>query len=204
MGRGGLYFAVLAKKQWPDWDIAVHERNPAGSTFGFGVVFSDETLGIFADYDAPSYEAIRRSFAYWDDVDVIYQGETRRFAGNGFCGCSRLTLLSLLEARARELGVTITHEVEIDDLTAFADSDLFIAADGVNSKIRDAAGDHFGARIVPRSNKFIWMGSSCPLDAFKYFFQHTPHGVICAHSYQYEKARSTWGYRDERGLLARQ
>ena len=191
-GPGGLYFAILAKKQWPDWDITVYERNKAGSTFGFGVVFSDETLGIFRDYDRPSYEAIRRGFAYWGDVDVIYQGETRRFGGNGFCGCSRVTLLELLEERALELGVAITHEAEIEATGQFTDSDLIVAADGINSRTREAARDHFGTSIDLRTNKFIWMGSTAPLDAFKYFFHKTDHGVICAHSYQYAEDRSTW------------
>jgi len=78
-GPGGLYFALLAKKNWPTWDVTVVERNRADDTFGFGVVFSDETLGAFRDYDVPSYEAIRRAFAYWGDVDVVYKGETVRF-----------------------------------------------------------------------------------------------------------------------------
>ena len=90
-GPGGLYFALLAKKQWPDWQITVYERNPKGSTFGFGVVFSDETLSIFRDNDVESYEDIRRSFAYWDDLDVVFEGKPIRFGGNGFCGCSRKT-----------------------------------------------------------------------------------------------------------------
>ncbi|MDZ7810804.1 MAG: hypothetical protein U5L11_12720 [Arhodomonas sp.] len=104
--RVGLYFALLAKKRWPDWDITVYERNAPDSTFGFGVVFSDETLGFLDDYDNPSYEAIRRSFAYWDDVHVHYQGQVLKSGGNGFCGCSRLTLLQILQQRCRELGVS--------------------------------------------------------------------------------------------------
>ena len=106
-GPGGLYFALLAKKQWPGWAITVYERNRPDDTFGFGVVFSDETLGAFRDSDVPSYEAIRRAFAYWGDVDVVYKGETIRCAGNGFCGCSRMTLLKLLQERARGLGVKL-------------------------------------------------------------------------------------------------
>ena len=102
-GPGGLYFALLAKKRWQRWEIAVHERNRSDDTFGFGVVFSDATLGTFHDYDPPSYESIRRSFAYWDDVEVVYKGRALRCAGNGFCGCSRVTLLKLLQARCREL-----------------------------------------------------------------------------------------------------
>src|SRR5207244_12229600 len=104
-GPGGLYFALLAKKRWPRWEIAVHERNRADDTFGFGVVFSDETLGTFRDYDPPSYESIRRRFAYWGAVDVVYKGRVLRSVGAGFCGCSRITLLKLLQERCRALGV---------------------------------------------------------------------------------------------------
>src|SRR6478609_6546391 len=96
-GPGGLYFALLAKKTWPDHNVTLYERNRADDTFGFGVVFSDETLGTFRDYDRPSYEQIRRTFAYWDDVEVHYGGEIIRCGGNGFCGCSRQQLLLLLQ-----------------------------------------------------------------------------------------------------------
>src|SRR3989338_9259757 len=88
-GPGGLYFALLAKKAWPRWDVTVYERNRPDDTFGFGVVFSDQTLDTFKAYDAVTYERIRRRFAYWGDVDVVYKGRTMRSGGNGFCGCSR-------------------------------------------------------------------------------------------------------------------
>ncbi len=191
-GPGGLYFAVLAKKAWPDWDVAVHERNRADDTFGFGVVFSDETLGSFRDYDRESYEAIRRAFAYWGDVDVVYKGETLRCAGNGFCGCSRMTLLQLLQARARELGVALHFQSEVAGIADFPDADLIVAADGINSKVRETHRGHFRPAVDLRPNKFTWLGSTKPLDAFKYFFRETPHGIVLAHCYQYEPGHSTW------------
>ena len=104
-GPGGLYFALLAQKAWPRWDITVYERNRPDDTFGFGVVFSDQTLDSFKACDVPSYEMIRRRFAYWGDVDVVYKGRTMRSGGNGFCGCSRVALLHILHDRCRELGV---------------------------------------------------------------------------------------------------
>ena len=191
-GPGGLYFALLAKKNWPTWDISVYERNRADDTFGFGVVFSDETLGAFRDYDAPSYEAIRRAFAYWGDVDVVYKGETIRCAGNGFCGCSRMTLLKLLQDRARGLGVKLAFQHEAGGVEDFADSDLIVAADGINSRVREAHKDHFKPSVDLRPNKFTWLGSTRPMDSFKYFFRETPHGIVLAHCYQYEKGASTW------------
>ncbi|TMH79067.1 MAG: bifunctional salicylyl-CoA 5-hydroxylase/oxidoreductase, partial [Betaproteobacteria bacterium] len=190
-GPGGLYFALLAKKRWPRWEIAVHERNRADDTFGFGVVFSDATLGTFRDYDPPSYESIRRSFAYWDDVEIVYKGRALRCAGNGFCGCSRVTLLKLLQARCRELGVELRFQAEAS-VEDFPDSDLIVAADGINSRTREAYSEHFKPSVDLRPNKFVWLGSTRPLDAFKYFFKETEHGILLAHCYQYEKDASTW------------
>ena len=191
-GPGGLYFALLAKKAWPRWDITVYERNRPDDTFGFGVVFSDQTLDTFKAYDPVTYERIRRRFAYWGDVDVVYKGRVMRSGGNGFCGCSRNALLAILQDRCRELGVQIRFQTEVEDLGPFADSDLIVAADGINSKIRDKHKDHFKPSTDLRPNKFTWLGSTRPLDAFKYFFRETPEGIILAHCYQYEQGRSTW------------
>ena len=191
-GAGGLYFALLAKKAWPRWDITVYERNRPDDTFGFGVVFSDQTLDTFKAYDLVTYERIRRRFAYWGDVDVVYKGQTLRSGGNGFCGCSRVALLNILQDRGRDLGVQLRFQREVDGLEEFADSDLIVVADGINSKIREQHKDHFQPSIDLRPNKFTWLGSTRPLDAFKYFFRETPEGIILAHCYQYEADRSTW------------
>ena len=191
-GPGGLYFALLAKKNWPTWDITVFERNGPEDTFGFGVVFSDETLGAFRDYDTPSYEAIRRAFAYWGDVEVVYKGETIRCAGNGFCGCSRMTLLKLLHERVRGLGVNLVFHHDVGGIEDFSDSDLIVAADGINSRVREEHSAHFKPSVDLRPNKFTWLGSTRPMDSFKYFFRETPHGIVLAHCYQYEKGASTW------------
>jgi len=191
-GPGGLYFALLAKKAWPRWDITVYERNRPDDTFGFGVVFSDQTLDAFKAYDAVTYERIRRRFAYWGDVDVVYKGERLRSGGNGFCGCSRVALLNILQDRGRELGVQMRFQREVEDLGEFADSDLIVVADGINSKIRTRNERHFQPSTDLRPNKFTWLGSTRPLDAFKYFFKETREGPIVAHCYQYEPDRSTW------------
>src|SRR2546421_3610394 len=191
-GPGGLYFALLAKKAWPRWDITVYERNRPDDTFGFGVVFSDQTLDTFKAYDPVTYERIRRRFAYWGDVDVVYKGQTLRSGGNGFCGCSRVALLNILQDRARELGVHMRFQREVDGLEEFADSDLIVVADGIASRIREKYKDHFQPSVDLRPNKFTWLGSTRSLDAFKYFFRETPEGVLLAHVYQYEPERSTW------------
>jgi anthraniloyl-CoA monooxygenase len=191
-GPGGLYFALLAQKAWPRWDITVYERNRPDDTFGFGVVFSDQTLDAFKSFDGPSYEMIRRRFAYWGDVDVVYKGRTMRSGGNGFCGCSRVALLHILHDRCRELGVKLVFQKEVKGLDEFRDSDLVVVADGINSAIREQHKDHFQPSVDLRPNKFVWLGSTKPLDAFKYFFREAPEGIILAHAYQYEAGRSTW------------
>ena len=191
-GPGGLYFALLAKKSWPRWDITVYERNRPDDTFGFGVVFSDQTLDAFKAYDLVTYERIRRRFAYWGDVDVVYKDSVMRSGGNGFCGCSRVALLNILQDRGRELGVQMRFQREVEGLEQFADSDLVVVADGSNSSIRAKYKDHFQPSVDLRPNKFTWLGSTRSLDAFKYFFRETPEGLIVAHCYQYEPDRSTW------------
>jgi anthraniloyl-CoA monooxygenase len=191
-GPAGLYAAILLKKQRPNADIAVYERNRADDTFGFGVVFSDATLDNFETYDPPSYRRITQEFAYWDDIAVHFRGTVHRVGGNGFCGCARRTLLTILQERARELGVVLHFEIDIEDETRFADADLVILADGINSRFREKYVDHFAPEVDLRSNKFAWMGSTRPLDAFTFIFQETEWGPFIAHAYQYEAGHSTW------------
>jgi anthraniloyl-CoA monooxygenase len=192
-GPGGLYFAILLKKWRPSVDIVVVERNHADDTFGFGVVFSDATLDIFERYDAESYRAITESFAYWDDIEIHFKGTVHRIGGNGFCGCSRVTLLKLLHTRARQLGIKLEFQNEVEpDLARFTGYDLIVAADGINSRIREANREHFAPDVDLRPNRFTWMGSTRAFDAFTFFFRETPHGIFIAHCYQYEPGRSTW------------
>jgi anthraniloyl-CoA monooxygenase len=191
-GPGGLYFSILTKKALPHCQIDIYERNKPDDSFGFGVVFSDETLGEFLKRDMQSYELIRSKFAYWDDIVVARDGESVSIAGNGFCGCSRKTLLQLLQQRCREEGVNLHFEQNVADLSQFADSDIILATDGIGSAIRTQFQKEFGTKIELKKNRFVWLGSTKPLDAFTYFFRSTPHGTIVAHSYQYEEGRSTW------------
>lgn len=191
-GPGGLYFAILTKKAMPNCQIDIYERNKSDDSFGFGVVFSDETLGEFLKRDMQSYELIRSKFAYWDDIIIARDGETVNIAGNGFCGCSRKTLLQLLQQRCTEEGVNLHFEHNIDDLSQFEDADIIIASDGIGSQIRTQFASEFGTKIELKKNRFVWLGSTKPLDAFTYFFRNTEHGLIVAHSYQYEEGMSTW------------
>ncbi|HNP33892.1 MAG TPA: FAD-dependent monooxygenase [Flavobacterium sp.] len=191
-GPGGLYFSILTKKAIPNCQIDVYERNKSDDSFGFGVVFSDETLSEFLSRDLKSYELIRSNFAYWDDIIIARDGQTVSIAGNGFCGCSRKKLLQLLQQRCCEEGVNLHFEQNIEDVSQFKDSDIIVACDGIASSIRTQFADAFGTKISLKKNRFVWLGSTKPLDAFTYFFRTTPHGTIVAHTYQYEPGMSTW------------
>ncbi|HEU0147342.1 MAG TPA: bifunctional salicylyl-CoA 5-hydroxylase/oxidoreductase [Bradyrhizobium sp.] len=202
-GPAGLYAAILLSKQRPNAEITVYERNRADDTFGFGVVFSDATLDNFETCDPPSYRRITQEFAYWDDIAVHFRGSVHRVGGNGFCGCSRRTLLTILQERARELGVHLHFETDIADEARFADADLIVVADGINSRFRDNHVDHFEPKVDLRSNKFAWMGSTKPLDAFTFIFQETEWGPFIAHAYQYESDRSTWIFETDPATFER-
>jgi anthraniloyl-CoA monooxygenase len=192
-GPAGLYFALLMKRDWPAIDVTVIERNKADDTFGFGVVFSDQTLDLFKAVDVPSYEAIRSKFAYWDDIEIHFKETVHRVGGNGFCGCSRRTLLMILQERALELGVNLLFETDFDDVAKLSkDYDLVVASDGINSRIRDTYAEHFQPKTDLRPNRFAWMGSTRAFDAFTFFFKKRSEGVFIAHCYQYEPGRSTW------------
>jgi len=194
-GPAGLYFSILYKKRNPDARIVVYERNRPSDTFGFGVVFSDETLQNFEEHDAESYQLITSRFAYWDDIEVHFKGENFRIGGNGFCGCSRKTLLELLNYRASQLGVEIRNGIElsIDDILRLSEeNDLVVASDGINSVVRHHFVEHFRPSTDLRPNHFSWMGSTRPLDAFTFFFERNDDGLFIAHTYQYEPGASTW------------
>jgi anthraniloyl-CoA monooxygenase len=203
-GPAGLYFAILMRKAWPATRITVFERNRPDDTFGFGVVFSDETLQTFEAYDTESYRAILDHFAYWDDIEIHFKGTAHRIGGNGFCGCSRTTLLKLLQDRARVLGVEMKFQHEVTDFEAqMREADLVIGCDGVNSRVRETYAETFKPEIDWRPNKFTWMGSTRPFDAFNFFFRESEYGIFIAHCYQYEPGRSTWVLETDPETFAR-
>ena len=196
-GPAGLYFGLLMKRQDPAHQVTILERNRAGETFGWGVVFSDQTLGIFEQADAPSLATIRAHFAYWTDIDTWWKGEVVRSTGHGFCGFARVKLLEILEARAVELGCDVRHEVELDSLDGLAamglgDADLILAADGVNSRIRTRHADHFGPQLDMRRCKFAWLGANKRLEAFTFYFQENDAGLFQVHAYPFDADTSTF------------
>jgi anthraniloyl-CoA monooxygenase len=193
-GPAGLYFAISMKLRDPAHDITVYERNRPDDTFGWGVVLSDETLENLAANDPVSAERIREHFAYWDDIAVIHRGTRTVSTGHGFCGIGRMRLLLLLQERARELGVKMQFETEIDDPRAFmADNDMVLAADGLNSRTRSIFADVFKPDIDVRKCKFVWLGTHQKFDdAFTFIFEKTDHGWVWAHAYQFDPDTATF------------
>jgi len=191
-GPASLYFSLLAKKTNPDWEVEIYEQNPADVTWGFGVVFSDETMDNFKDADFDTYKAITDSFVHWDNIDIFHKGEKITSTGHGFAGMQRLKLLQILEARAKELGVQIIHDVIIDSLDDYKDADLIIAGNGIASFIRDERLDAFESDIVIRPNKFVWLGATKKFDSFTFYFNENEHGLWRAHCYQYMPGHSTY------------
>lgn len=192
-GPAGLYFGILMKQVDPSHEVVVYERNRAGDTFGFGVVFSDATLDKLEAADPPTYARITESFAHWDDIDIHYQGQVITSTGHGFSGLSRKTLLDILAARATELGVDIRYETEVTDVEEVrAEADLVLGADGVNSRVRDAYAEHFGPQVEMRPNRFIWLGTTYPFGAFTFYFKANEHGMFRVHAYRYEEGKSTF------------
>lgn len=187
-GPAGLYLAILLKKRDPSHEIRVWERNAPDDTFGWGVVFSDETLGNLEEADPEVYRSITESFAYWDSIDIHVKGARIRSRGHGFCGMSRKKLLMILQRRAAELGVQMRFSTEIDDVTALRDCDLFVGADGVNSRVRTMYEDRFRPSIDRRMSPYIWFGSSQSFEAFTFSFRQNEHGVFQIHAYQFEPA----------------
>jgi len=193
-GPSGLYFAISMKLRDPAHDITVIERNKPDDTFGWGVVLSDETLENMRTNDAISADVIQRHFAYWDDVAVHYRGTTTVSGGHGFCGIGRKQLLLDLQARARELGVTLCFQTEAGDARAYMDDyDLVVAADGLNSKTRSALAEHFKPDIDTRKCHFIWYGTHQKFDdAFTFIFEETDKGWLWAHAYQFDADTATF------------
>ena len=191
-GPAGLYFSILMKQARPDAQIQLYERNRADDTFGWGVVFSDETLGGFQEADPATFEAITQAFRYWSDIHTYVNGELVTSTGHGFCGMSRKRLLQIFQERCTELGVEMQFETEIPNLSAFADADLIVAADGINSFIRETHADVFKPHLDWRRCKFAWFGTDLELSAFTFIFKDTGFGLFQVHAYPFDDGLSTF------------
>jgi anthraniloyl-CoA monooxygenase len=192
-GPAGLYFSTLAKKANPSWDITVIERNRPDSTFGWGVVFSDKTMGGFRDADPETHSEITKSFRHWDDIDVYFKGRKFTSGGHGFCGIARMKLLQILQQRAAGLGVKLVFETEVTDPEQYThENDLVIASDGAASITRRKFEEFLKPNIQVRKNRFIWLGSRKKLDAFTFDFKETEWGWFNLHAYRFDEDWSTF------------
>ncbi|MEF9982579.1 MAG: bifunctional salicylyl-CoA 5-hydroxylase/oxidoreductase [Glutamicibacter sp.] len=192
-GPGGLYFAALMKQLDENHDVTVWERNAASDTFGFGVVFSDETLGGIGNADPVVAEYMSRRFARWSDIDIHFRGQMHTVGGQGFAAMSRKELLQLLQRRCIELDVDVRFSTVAPDVEQLADEyDLVLAADGLNSAVRTKYADSFKPSLDPRTSKYMWLGTDQVFEAFKFFVKETNAGTMQIHGYPYSDEGSTF------------
>jgi anthraniloyl-CoA monooxygenase len=191
-GPAGLYFGMLMKKLDSSHDITVVERNRAYDTFGWGVVFSDATMDNMRQWDRETADEIQEAFNHWDDIELLFKGQTIRSGGHGFVGIGRKKLLNILQARCEQLGVKLVFETDAQSDLEYADADLIIASDGINSRIRTQYQDVFKPDIITRPNRYIWLGTNRLYDAFTFDFQKTEHGWFQAHIYKFDADTTTF------------
>ncbi|HEY2558612.1 MAG TPA: bifunctional salicylyl-CoA 5-hydroxylase/oxidoreductase [Caldimonas sp.] len=191
-GPSGLYFALLMKQHDPRHDIVVVERNKPYDTFGWGVVFSDQTLGNLQAADPKSADRILGAFNHWDDIEVNIRGHRIRSGGHGFCGIGRKRLLNILQERCEELGVELVFETDVQSEDAYGDADLVIASDGLNSRIRSRHAEAYRPDIDLRDCRFVWLGTHKLFEAFTFAFEETEWGWFQAHAYRFDDDTSTF------------
>ncbi|MER5636075.1 bifunctional salicylyl-CoA 5-hydroxylase/oxidoreductase [Kitasatospora sp. NPDC002227] len=192
-GPGGLYFAALMKQLDPAHEVTVWERNAPDDTFGFGVVFSDETLSGIDNADEVVHAAMESRFARWTDIDIDFDGHRFTVGGQGFAAMSRHDLLAILQRRAAELGVTVHYRAPVPEVDELRTSyDLVVAADGLNSTIRTKYADVFAPALDRRGNKYIWLGTDLVFEAFQFFVKQTEWGTMQIHGYPYSATGSTF------------
>ncbi|MFM6986431.1 MAG: bifunctional salicylyl-CoA 5-hydroxylase/oxidoreductase [Hydrogenophaga sp.] len=194
-GPAGLYFGLLMKRRFPALDVTVVERNRPYDTFGWGVVFSDQTLANLRRADPETAQAMQDAFNHWDDIEVFYKGRSVRSGGHGFIGIGRKRLLNILQDRCHQLGVNLVFETDVTDdqaLTQQYNADLVIASDGLNSRIRTRYEHTFQPDIDTRLCRFVWLGTKKTFDAFTFAFEQTEHGWFQAHAYQFDDETSTF------------
>lgn len=191
-GPAGLYFSLLMKKLHPEHHIRVVERNRPYDTFGWGVVFSDQTMASMQKWDKESADEIQQAFNHWDDIEVLFKGTRQRTTGHGFVGIGRKKLLNILQSRCEALGVELVFETDANGDQDFPDADLVIASDGFNSKVRNRYQEIFEPDLVKRPNRYIWLGTNKLFDAFTFDFRKTDHGWFQAHIYKFDENTSTF------------
>jgi anthraniloyl-CoA monooxygenase len=192
-GPAGMYCAILMKKSDPAHATTVYERNGPDDTFGWGVVFSGKTLANLRAADEESHAEITRSFAAWDNVDVVHRNDRISIHGNSFSGIERLQLLKILQRRCEQLGIELLFRTDVADSDSLRKScDLLVAADGVNSTARKQCAHEFRPLLDVRPNRYIWYGTNKLFHGLTLTFRENDAGVFAAHSYKFNKTTSTF------------
>ncbi len=189
-GPAGLFFAALAAKS--GHDVTLSERNPRGATYGWGVVFSEGTLGALAEIDREVHRVIDERAVQWSAIEVLVGGQTVHSTGHGFSAVSRRGLLEALQEVCESRSVQLRFEEEVDPADPFPGADLVVAADGVRSQIRELHRGVFRPELKPHPTRYVWYGTTLPLDAFTFVFEDTPAGLMQVHAYPYDRANSTF------------
>ena len=191
-GPAGLYFALLAKRSHPEYNVRVIEQNPADNTYGWGVVFSDRALTYLETADPASYRDITERLQLWDDLTIVHKGQPVVVGGSTFSGIARIALLNVLQNHCRRLGVQLTFNRRVEDPSIFAGYDLLVGADGVNSVVRQTYRKHFRTHETVRPNRYVWYGTTQLFDTLSLIFRQNEDGVFVAHCYPYSKTHSTF------------
>jgi 2-polyprenyl-6-methoxyphenol hydroxylase-like FAD-dependent oxidoreductase len=191
-GPAGLYLGYLLKRRRPETDVRIIEQNPADATFGFGVVFSDRALEFLNEDDPETFKVITPHMQAWEDITLVHRGERIAIDGVGFAAVGRLKLLQLLQERARSVGIEPIFGRVVTTLDDFAQADLVVGADGVNSLVRRAHEREFGATLTHLGNHFAWFGTTKPFATLTQTFRQTELGHFNAHHYRYQSDMSTF------------
>jgi anthraniloyl-CoA monooxygenase len=191
-GPAGLYFSLLMKRRNPSHDITVVERDGPNDTFGWGIVFSDQTFSYLEQSDEPSFEEITRACVRWDNVDIVHRGQKVTIRGNRFSGIARIAFLNILHRRCEALGVNLRFHANVSNPDLLRDCDLLVGADGANSLVRDRYRAQFQPILDPRRNKYVWLGTHQLFDGLTLTFRETPAGTFAAHSYRFDTTTSTF------------
>jgi 2-polyprenyl-6-methoxyphenol hydroxylase-like FAD-dependent oxidoreductase len=191
-GPGGLYFAYLWKKRHPDARIDLFEQNPAGATWGFGVVFSEQALEFLRADDPDTVDAITPRMESWNNITLNLRSESVEIDGVGFSSIGRLELLTILRQRASSVGVAPQYETLIPSVDQLSGYDLIVAADGLNSLVRRSFEGDFGTSLSYSPNKFAWYGTTKRFETLSQTFVATERGAFNAHHYRYAPDMSTF------------
>jgi 2-polyprenyl-6-methoxyphenol hydroxylase-like FAD-dependent oxidoreductase len=191
-GPAGLYLAYLIKRRDGAANVTLIEQNAPDATFGFGVVFSDRALEFLRGDDEATYASIAPHMQSWNDMTLVLRGERVVIDGIGFAAIGRLHLLRLLQARARSAGVAPVYGRAVRDIAELDGFDLVVGADGVNSLVRRAQEQAFGASVDHLTNRFAWFGTTQRFTTLTQTFIETELGQFNAHHYSHAPDMSTF------------